>query len=220
MGGDVDGGGSRRPVFRRGLSVSEHGTHRPVRHSSLSSSEHDATVDIKKHPSSIFHRMRSGIVGLGNKAEDSDGRSLSSPKISFMPEFKLSSSNLISGYLKRSHSADNTGSFIHLKTQSSRFGILNMRSTRRRRHDSKRSGSEGGGQGAKNFWAALKRRKSVDINPIGQLKEAVEEREKGKKELREMWLVHPLKRFKKRWDIFFGILVIVATSYIPYKLVL
>ena len=74
---------------------------------------------------------------------------------------------------------------------------------------------------AKLFWTALssklKKKKGI-ANPVGQLKEALEERTRSKEDLNKMWLIHPLRTFKLRWDTFFGILIIITTAYIPFKI--
>ena len=74
---------------------------------------------------------------------------------------------------------------------------------------------------AKIFWTALSKnlKKKRDVaNPVGQLKKALEDRTKSKADLNKLWLIHPMRKFKLRWDTCFGILIIIATAYIPFKI--
>lgn len=74
---------------------------------------------------------------------------------------------------------------------------------------------------AKVFWTALSsklKKKRAVANPMGQLKKALEERTRSKADLHKMWLIHPKRNFKLRWDTFFGILIIITTAYIPFKI--
>ena len=71
------------------------------------------------------------------------------------------------------------------------------------------------------FWKNLKyslKEKYLQIIPHGEVKDFMEEHMKTKKVLTEMGLFHPLKTWKIRWDFFFCFIVLLSSSYIPYKM--
>lgn len=73
-----------------------------------------------------------------------------------------------------------------------------------------------------NFWSTIgsviQAGGRLHHNTVGVLRHAVDKRLKTKKELEKYHLIHPEKAWKKRWDLFFAIAILITTGYIPFHI--